>query len=1146
VRLIGTDGVTGRVMAAFDYDGSGRVKDSWRGDPLFTGPKAVDKQTFTYTGLPATQTQVDQVVSASFTNTTTYTLGRDTVSTKGKVLSMSGNCPTCGLSPHTSFEYNNPGGAHPLLPSAMVDGRSIRTEYTYTSGGRLQTRTEAKGVAGQERTTTWIYDTTFPGLAKEIDQPSTTAGQTRKTLMAINATTSLMDSRTIQGFEAGASFIYATGYTYNGSGEPLSIDPPGYTTQDVTTFTYNVPGTNGHLPDTRTDPLIGATTFGYDGLNRRTTVIDVNTVQTITAYDSLNWVTSVTRTGAPDLVTTYLYDCPAGAPAGTCGPFLDLRCVQQPAGNGIAYVYDEAGRLSEVDRKADCNPASQVLERTVYTLDGAGNRTLEERKRYDAGLGAEVSDGKTETIYSCHLDKMTQGKGSATESVTEYCFDPDENLAQVWDANHPRGNPASPNPSTQTYTYDSLNRLITVSQPWTTGTADTQYAYDIQDHLAQVTDAEANVTTFTTSDRDLQTRQVSPVSGTTTYAYNEHGQLTTQVDARNVTTTRTVDALDRVTLAHSSHVLTPDVTYAYDTPCAFGKGRLCSITQSATVVGYAYDRFGRVMQDGSLSYQYDANGNRTQVTYPGSVTATYTYDYADRQSTLFYNAGAGSQQVVTSANYLSSGPLTKLVLANGLTEQHLFDARYFPKTVSVTGPTTLTWNYTVDFVGNITQINDGGPARTYSYVDNLYFLKQGDGPWGTRSWTYDRIGNRLQEIRGTTTDTYNYTNHNPRLQSVTLGGPNAGSRIYRYDSAGNELMSASPLSELLLRYDGTGRLIELREQTAPAAVHLTYDGRNFLTQARQDLTCCSPVLTQSVYSSEGVLQGRSVKNVLAGTTTKDTKVLYFAGRPVGLLEMTTAPATLSYLNVDHLGTPILETGSAGASVWSGGFEAFGKDWTGAQTAGEFLRFAGQWDDAAWEGGMGSGLYYNVNRWYDSGSGRYTRVDPIAAAMTLGLYIYTNARPVDLTDPSGLRPTRLTDSQCCALASSKGLFNMGGAATVVCCEGRRVPCLMHPLTFNYPSELVSRIRKQCMMEHEVSHFPDVVCDSSCFIAIAPFSNPPGRGMSECTAYKKEIGCLKRSRPLCGADERCRNEITNAIEGAEFYWSFFGGDQQCGSP
>jgi YD repeat-containing protein len=386
-------------MAAFNYDAAGRVKESWRGDPSFTGPNAVDKQSFSYTGSPlVTQTVVSQVVSAGFTNTTIYNLGRDTVSSKGKVLSMNGNCPTCGLAPNTTFEYGS--STTPLLPTAMVDGRQIRTEYTYDTNGRILTRKENVVSNFPQRTMTYIYDVNFPGLVKEIDQPSTTAGQTRKTLMTYNATTSVMTARTIEGYEAGASFSYATATTYNGAGQPATIDPPGYTTQDQSTITYTVPGTNGYLPDKRTDPLIGDTLFTYDGLNRRTSVTDVNNVQTITAYDALNRVTSVTRKGDPlasiaDLVTTYFYDCPAGAPAGSCGPFLDLRCVQLPRGNGIAYVYDGASRLVEVDRKADCNPASPVLERTVYTLDTAGNRILEERKR-DNG-GTEVSDGKTGT-----------------------------------------------------------------------------------------------------------------------------------------------------------------------------------------------------------------------------------------------------------------------------------------------------------------------------------------------------------------------------------------------------------------------------------------------------------------------------------------------------------------------------------------------------------------------------------------------------------------------------------------------------------------------------------------------------------------------------------------------------------------------------
>ena len=136
---------------------------------------------------------------------------------------------------------------------------------------------------------------------------------------------------------------------------------------------------------------------------------------------------------------------------------------------------------------------------------------------------------------------------------------------------------------------------------------------------------------------------------------------------------------------------------------------------------------------------------------------------------------------------------------------------------------------------------------------------------------------------------------------------------------------------------------------------------------------------------------------------------------MGLLETTAAPATFTYLSVDHLGTPILETNASGTSLWSGGFEPFGRDWNGAQTAGEFLRFPGQWDDAAWEGGAGSGLYYNVHRWYSPALGRYTQPDPLQIAETsrvffyprplsnqrFSLFSYVDAAPLSFADPLGL-------------------------------------------------------------------------------------------------------------------------------------------------
>src|SRR5829696_8817360 len=72
--------------------------------------------------------------------------------------------------------------------------------------------------------------------------------------------------------------------------------------------------------------------------------------------------------------------------------------------------------------------------------------------------------------------------------------------------------------------------------------------------------------------------------------------------------------------------------------------------------------------------------------------------------------------------------------------------------------------------------------RTYGYQDHHYFLTQGNGPWGPWSWTYDKIGNRLTETRGATTDTYSYTSNGlagrtPILSQVQLGA--GGTRTYQ-------------------------------------------------------------------------------------------------------------------------------------------------------------------------------------------------------------------------------------------------------------------------------------------------------------------------------------------------------------------------------
>lgn len=383
--------------------------------------------------------------------------------------------------------------------------------------------------------------------------------------------------------------------------------------------------------------------------------------------------------------------------------------------------------------------------------------------------------------------------------------------------------------------YDAAGQLIRVQKGYGTSVVQdyVRYSYSPNGKQLSVTDANNNRAELRYDGHDRQTQWIFP-SRTVTgqvdygdyeqYAYDDNGNRTSlrkrdgsvlgfQYDALNRLTVKVVPERAGLAAAH-----TRDVYYAYDLRGLQTTARFDSL--SGEGVSTSYDGFGRLASSTStmggttrtLTYQHDANGGRTRLTWPGAdayhsydldglgrlagirengatTVASFTYDAGGRRS------AAGITGASSVFGYDPSARLSSLGhdLAGTTADQSLA-FNYNPASQIVTRTSandayasTGAYNVSRGYgVNGLNQYTAAGPASfTYDLNGNL----TSDG---SISFVYD-VENRLVSASGAKSASLSY---DPLGRLFSTSGGSAGTTRFLYDG-----------DELVAEYDAAGTLL---------------------------------------------------------------------------------------------------------------------------------------------------------------------------------------------------------------------------------------------------------------------------------------------------------------------------------------------------
>jgi RHS repeat-associated protein len=239
----------------------------------------------------------------------------------------------------------------------------------------------------------------------------------------------------------------------------------------------------------------------------------------------------------------------------------------------------------------------------------------------------------------------------------------------------------------------------------------------------------------------------------------------------------------------------------------------------------------------------------------------------------------------------------------------------------------------------------------------------------TQTLTYG-VGNRLN--KNTTTRLVGTVANNTH-QAITIDAAgnitNDGIRKYIY-TAGNQL------SSILVNNITTQYIYDINNRRVSKA-----SGTNSMAYT----------YAEDIGDGSTAFSATSLLGEYTATATKE--YIYLGDTPIAVVQA----GNILTIQTDHLDTPRQLTDNTKKVVWNWAYSAFGENQpTNTNNTVFNLRYPGQYYDAE------SKLHYNINRYYDPATGRYTQSDPIGLSGGINTYTYVGGNSIRWSDSSGLQ------------------------------------------------------------------------------------------------------------------------------------------------